>query len=48
MDLNLKKAKKSIEINHKNRFKKIQETVNKLILKVKQFKKILEKMFTNQ
>ena len=43
MDLSLKKAKKSIEIKHKKRFKKIQETVNKLILKVKQLKKNIRK-----
>ena len=38
MDLNLKKSKKSFEIKHK-KYIYIQETVNKLILKVKQPKK---------
>ena len=38
-----KKQKKSIKINHQKNNKKIQETVDKLILKVKQLKKYIRK-----
>ena len=44
----LLKGKKRIGFKPKKKNKTKQETVNKLILKVKQHKKILEKMFTNQ